>query len=306
MKNFRYILSYSEVSKAKVICNIIQFLYYKLKNKHMVMKKIYKNKMILDLRTPGISKTLFLYGKRELLETQVIINEIRDGMNVLDIGANIGYYAILEASLLESGKVYAFEPDPRNIEVLKKNIKLNKFSNRIKLYPYAVAEKNGTRKFYLSPTTNLSGFLKRDKKSNFALIKCIRLDSFDQINKIDFIRMDIEGYESMAIDGMMNFLKTTKRLKLQIEVHSPFYNDGKFDFQKRLKTLEKIGFHVKYLVSAELAEPAQIVKSKYKPIKTVKEGRWSHGLYQNIKMKDLLTFLNNDRKIVRSILLEKN
>jgi len=299
------IFSYTEVSKIRIFLNIIRLLFYKLINKRFVTAKIWNNKMILDLKTPGISQTLFIYNKRELLDNWIIMNEVKDNMNVLDIGANIGFYAILEASLLDNGKVYAFEPDLRNIEILKKNIKLNNFSEKIKLYQYAAAEKDCIRKFNLAEQTNLNSFTKKEEKPGSIKVKCIKLDDFAKEKSIDFIRMDTEGYECMVIAGMMDFLRTKESLKLQIEVHPSMFNIGKFSFPKELKMLEKLGFQVKYLISAGTAKPLQILNKGYKPIKSVKEAKWSHGLYENIKMEDLLFFLDNETKIVRSILLEK-
>ncbi len=305
IKNYKYIFSYSQTSKLEIFLNIIQLLFYKLINKRFVVKEIYKNKMILNLDTPGISKTLFLYGKREILDTDIIINEIKNNMNVLDIGANIGFYVLLESSLLGDGKVYAFEPDPRNIKILERNIRLNNFSDKVKLYPYAIAEKNCIKKFNLYRETNLNSFIKRKEQGTSIDVKCIKLDDFSEIDKIAFIRMDIEGYECLAIDGMIDFLTRKESLKLQIEVHPRYYDNKEFDFNRRLKLLENFGFYVKYLVSAGVAEPEQIINLGYKPIKTAREGKLTHGLYENVKIDDLMNFLKSDIKIVRSILLEK-
>ena len=59
------------------------------------------------------------------------------------------------------------------------------------------------------------------------------------------------------------------------------------------------------MVSAGVAEPEQIINLGYKPIKTAREGKLTHGLYENVKIDDLMNFLKSDIKIVRSILLEK-
>lgn len=299
------IFSYTGISRIRIFLNIIRLLFYKLINKRFVIAKIYNNKMLLDLKTLGISQVLFIYNKRELLDVEILMEELEDNMNVLDIGANIGYYAILEASLLDSGRVYAFEPDPRNIEMLKKNIKLNNFSEKIKLYPYAIAEENCIRKFNLTKRTNLSRFAEKEQGLDSIKVKCLKLNDFAKEKNIDFIRMDIEGYECMALAGMIDFLRIKQDLRLLIEVHSVFYDDERFNFKERLEMLEKFGFSVKYLVSAGLSRPKEIINLGYRPIKTVKEGRSSHGLYKDIKMKDLLTFLDNDTKIIRSIFLEK-
>ncbi len=293
------------VSKIRIFLNIIRLVFYKLINKRFVIAKIYDNKMLLDLKTLGISQALFIYNKRELLDTEILISELKDNMNVLDIGANIGYYALLEASLLNRGRVYAFEPDPRNIEILEKNIKLNNFSGKISLYPYAVAEKNCIRKFNLAKQTNLNSFTRKEKNGDFIEVKCLKLNDFAKEKKIDFIRMDIEGYECMVVAGMIDFLRTKENLKLQIEVHPSVFSIGEFSFLEELKILEKFGFQVKYLISAGIARPPQIISRGYKPIKSVREGKLTHGLYKDIKMEDLLLFLAYKMKIVRSIFLEK-
>ncbi|MCP6726799.1 MAG: FkbM family methyltransferase [Patescibacteria group bacterium] len=260
--------------------------------------------MILDLQTKGVSGILFVCGTREILDTWVMQQEIEDNMHVLDIGGNIGYYVLLEASLLgEQGKVYVFEPDPRNIEILNKNIELNNISLKVGVYPYAAAKENGVQTFHLGKSSNLSTFVERKGILDSIEVKCKKLDDFEHIQKVGYIRMDIEGYESMVIDGMDEFLKTEKPMKLQIEVHPSVYKKEGFNFQERLRKLGEMGFYVKYLISAGVAEPEQITKKGYNPIRTVQEGRWDHGLYKDIKMGDLIEFLNNEAKIVRSILL---
>jgi len=305
IKNKRHIFSYSGVNKAKILFNIIRLLFYKLINKKFVIVKIYGNKMLLDLRTPGTSQALFVYNKREFLDTEILMKELKHDMNVLDIGANIGYYVLLEASLLDNGKVYAFEPDPRNIEILEKNIKINNFSEKVKLYPYAVAEKDCVRKFSLSEQTNLNSFTRKYGNIGHIEVKCMKLNDFAKEKKINFLRMDIEGYECMAIAGMLDFLREKQDLKLQIELHPSVFNIGEFSFLEELSMLEKFGFRTKYLISAGKARQPKIIQKGYKPIKTVIEGRLSRGLYENIKMEDLLFFLNDETKIVRSILLCK-
>jgi len=303
-KKCKYCFSYDGTSKIRIFLNIIRFLFYKLINKRFVTAKIHGNKMLLDLNV-GMSKSLFICNTRELLDTDIVMNQIKGNMNVLDVGANIGYYTILEASLLNNGKVYAFEPDPRNIEMLKKNIKINNFSQKIKLYPYAAAEKNSIREFNLSEQTNLSSFTRKQENVGSVKVNCVKLNDFAKEKNIDFVRMDIEGYECMVIAGMLDFLRMKQNLKLLIEAHPSAFNIGSFSFIEELDSLKKFGFKVRYLISAGEARPYKIIQRGYKPIKVVKEGERTRGLYENVKMDDLISFLKNNTKIVRSILLEK-
>jgi FkbM family methyltransferase len=283
--------------------------FYLLIGKRFVTRDFFGQKIVLDFKTHGLSKYVFIYGIREILDTELVSQEVRGNMNVLDAGANIGYYALLEASLLDQGKVYAFEPDPRNVEVLEKNIEVNNLSDKIKLYPYAVGDKDSVQKFQLYKESNINSFVKNIKKvsseDKSINVKCLKLDNFSEIDKIDFIRMDIEAYECFLIDGAIEFLKRKENIKLLIELHPEVYNNQELDFTKRLEKLKELGFQAKYLISAGIPRPKEIIAKGYQPIKTARELKWERGLYKDVKMDDLIEFVKNDKKIVRTILLEK-
>ena len=105
--------------------------YYRCSSKE-VIKKIQGSKMLLDLRDKGIHKDLFLYGCREPECTKIVQKELCEGMKVVDIGANIGYYALMEAQIVgDSGKIYAIEPEPRNFRMLERNIEMNSYTKRV-------------------------------------------------------------------------------------------------------------------------------------------------------------------------------
>ena len=73
----------------------------------------------------GISSELLMFKTHEPLTTKLISKKLTSGMICLDIGSNIGYYALLEHKLVgKEGKVIAIEPSPLNFQYLQKNIKL--------------------------------------------------------------------------------------------------------------------------------------------------------------------------------------
>ncbi len=85
------------------------------------------SKMFLD---PGDSLNLSINGVYGELDTQIIREQIKEGDIVIDVGANIGYYTLIFAQLVgKTGKVFAFEPEPKNFEILKKNIEINNYGN---------------------------------------------------------------------------------------------------------------------------------------------------------------------------------
>ena len=88
--------------------------------------------------------------KYEPYETKLILKQTKKGDVVVDVGANIGYYTILLADKVgKNGKVYAFEPDKLNFEILVKNIKANNLKNVIAVNA-AVGRKNETKVLYKS------------------------------------------------------------------------------------------------------------------------------------------------------------
>src|ERR1700674_193031 len=76
------------------------------------------------------SLQLYATGIYEPIETEIVKREVRSGEVVLDIGAHIGYYTLLFARLVgESGRVFAFEPDPANFAILSSNVAVNAYEN---------------------------------------------------------------------------------------------------------------------------------------------------------------------------------
>jgi len=88
--------------------------------------------MYIDSRDTTVGTSLLKWGFFEKYETKLFKKSIKRGMVVLDIGANIGYYTLLAARLVgDEGKVFAFEPDPYNYSLLRKNIEANRYNNVI-------------------------------------------------------------------------------------------------------------------------------------------------------------------------------
>ncbi len=210
-----------------------------------IIKNIQGSKMYLDLKDYGIARELAVYGVHEKNSTEELKKILKPGMKVLEIGANIGYYALLEAKIVgEKGWVYAFEPSPYNFNLLKENIKLNGYKN-IEIYQKAVGGKGGKMKFFLSPYSNLSGFIKRNGKEKAIEVEVIKLDEFLKEKKIDFLRMDIEGYEIEVLKGAKKTLSSVNKPKyIFIEIHSELLHKKNSSGEEIVRYLEKLGYSV--------------------------------------------------------------
>ena len=197
--------------------------------------EIQGSKMLLNVHDESYAmrKTFEAYAFRNIHEketTELFKQTVKEGNTVIDLGANIGYFTLLAAKLVgERGKVFAFEPEPKNYSYLVKNIELNNYHNVVALKK-AVSDKNGKTKLYICDydsghhTINQAGGLEaysrgREIKIEEIDIETIRLDDFlkGKEELIDVIKMDVEGAEVLALTGMDNMIRVNKNLKMFIE-----------------------------------------------------------------------------------------
>ena len=213
----------------------------------LIERTIYGNRMYLSSHDTGISKELAVFGTHEPIATRLLNQQIKPGMHVVDIGANIGYYALQEARLVgETGEVIAIEPVPDNVSLLTKNIEANGYQN-LRIYSVAIGAENGTTKLYLSHESNLAALTSQKDVHDTCIDVPLRtLDSFlEYEGQVDLIRMDIEGYETEAIKGMIDILAKHKPI-LFIEIHQ-FIVGGEPIIQF-LRTLKELGYETRYVI----------------------------------------------------------
>ncbi len=133
---------------------------------------------------------------------------------VIDAGANCGHLSILFSKLVgKKGKVYAFEPDRFNIERIEKNTQLNMdLDDNIKIEDLLLWDKNELIDFYEAGTVGSSAVWMPDKE-HCTKKRAVRIDDWvteNAIQKLDFVKMDIEGAEIEALDGCVETIKTLK------------------------------------------------------------------------------------------------
>ncbi len=172
------------------------------------------NWVFLNLQKPY--KILYFTYKKitDRSEINWINNYLKEGMTAVDIGANIGSYAlILSKKVGNSGRVIAFEPDENNFKFLKKNVKNNK---NIFIYKLAVGNKNSSIKLYISKNWNVDHHTYKDSEDRIEkTIKSITLDNFlKKDKKIDFIKIDIQGFDYFAIKGAKEIIKRQKHIAI--------------------------------------------------------------------------------------------
>jgi len=192
-----------------------------------------KFKIILDKNDLDISEQIRNFGwyEDEKFVTKVFSKNISKNMHILDLGGNIGFYTLYARSIIGSaGKIITFEPFPNNVSLIKRSIIENSFTNVV-IVEAAVSDHIGKSALYLSPNYNsehsLIDFYDNPNESSKKIeVDIITVDSFFEKNneeqKIDFIKMDIEGSEFHALKGMTKTLECNNKLSILSE----FYPNG--------------------------------------------------------------------------------
>lgn len=171
---------------------------------------------------------------------------LQQGMNVIDIGANIGYYTVIAGYRVgQTGKVFSYEPNPENFHFLEDNIKKNNLKNTIPLMT-ALSDTIGERKLYLGNNKcTTHAFADNSGTGKSELVNTDTLDhSLVQYGSpiIDIIKMDIEGAEILALDGMKETIKRSPNLIMFTELYPKAMKRLNRNPIEYLEKLEVLGF----------------------------------------------------------------
>jgi FkbM family methyltransferase len=138
-------------------------------------------------------------GSYECEKQQAIAREVWPGAVFYDVGANVGFYSLLSSLLVGRGKVFAFEPAPRNLPYLRSHLELNRAGN-VEVLPLAISDTIGEAQFQIEP----SGLMGHLARGGNATVSTATLDSLVESGRIappNFVKMDIEGAELLALRG---------------------------------------------------------------------------------------------------------
>ncbi len=165
--------------------------------------------------------TLNVYEK---LETDYLRSVIKPGMNIVDVGANIGYYTAQFAQATgEQGRVIAIEPAPINQQFLKRTIELNGFEN-VAVHPVALSAEEGEVDLHLSSDNfgdhRIYNSGKADRGRKTVRVRTTTLEQIlqeENIDRVDLIKIDIQGAEVLALPGMTSTLAANENVIMLTE-----------------------------------------------------------------------------------------
>lgn len=270
-------------------------------------KKIYDYRMLLDLEDRGISRTLLLFGERELEHKRMLELVLKPGMNVLDIGANIGYYALMELGLIGStGKLVAVEPSPSNVELLRRNLALNGYTG-VEVHQAAISDEPGIKAFFLSEMSNLNTF--HDNGTGLLHLSGktvdVRTATVPEImsgRALDLIRMDVEGHEVEVINGLLPAIERGEMCPMIIfETHLSRYGND-HDIEAPLHRLFALGYKVKLVGSSSERGTQQIEARGYRKGQSIRSDGVVRAIFEDIREQDAIDMICREGGI-RTVLL---
>lgn len=201
-----------------------------------------------------------LVGRYEQ-ETVLLCREIvQQGMLVVDIGAHIGYYTRLLSQLVgDTGKVWAFEPTPKNHDILLRNTQKLKNCEVVKK---AVSDFCGFGQLHLTKTAGEHSLIKHGEVVESIPVETITLDEFVSqkgFPQVHLVKIDVEGSEMKVIHGMTEVIRRNPNLMLIVEYCPDNIRAAGFAPREFIHELENLGFRVNAIQNGGVLAPIATV-----------------------------------------------
>ncbi|MBF0159555.1 MAG: FkbM family methyltransferase, partial [Magnetococcales bacterium] len=216
---------------------------------------------------------------------------------VFDIGANLGYYAIMEHRIIgPTGKMVVIEPSPRNRAILKLNLEMNGY-HHVPMLPCAVSDQCSQRSFYLAAETNLNTFHPTGSATTHLTGQVIEVETTtvpivaQQYGAPDLIRMDVEGHEVEVLRGLLPAVQDgSMKPMILFETHLSRYTPD-HDLAPVLRELFRCGYRVTMAASSGESGTAKVESLGYRgsaPFETDFMYRVLFGEFRNDDAEELI------------------
>lgn len=208
----------------------------------------------MTLYVDGTFFSSFDQREYEPYNTELILQHLKPGHVVLDIGANAGYYSLLAGRAVgPTGRVYAFEPAAKAYTLLERNIEKNGLGQIVKPLRKAVSDKTGVVILHTyAEASGASSVHSHANVTHFSVEETLEVDSVsidDLLNgqEVNFIKMDIEGHEVAALRGMRNTILRSPDLIIMSELNPSLLHSAGSSAREYVQMLESLGFYVRII-----------------------------------------------------------
>lgn len=241
--------------------------YTKLDENRILTKTKYGQTICVDTRDVSIAPHLIKEGLWEDWIVNAFRNIVKQGMVVVEVGSCFGVYTLQAAGLVGiSGRVYAFDGSPENVECVKIGLKENNLNN-VEIHNTLVTNKTKkNNKFFtvsnIRGANTIVGFNDEVKKQHWETygtdidfeelnIKSTSLDDFfkDKDKRVDIMKIDAEGSEALIIDGAKKLLEANPDIQIIMEFNQAMLS-ATIDPKEFLENLrDEYGFRINYIDS---------------------------------------------------------
>lgn len=175
---------------------------------------------------------------------------VRPGATVVDVGAQFGYFSLIAAPRVgPRGCVFAFEPEPANFELLRRNVEMNGLSVIVQTVQKAVSDSEAPVEMSVFATSDSHSIYRhpRARVREVITVSCVTLDEFLQGRTVDLIKMDIEGHEPHALAGMWRTIERSPGLVLFTEFNPFYLRAAGIGPKEYLERLRGLGFSIQLI-----------------------------------------------------------
>jgi FkbM family methyltransferase len=184
--------------------------------------------LVFELDLNDMIQRQIYFGLYDKADVSFLNRLVKPGDIVFDVGGNIGFYTLnLARKVGTAGKVHVFEPIPENIMAIERNVELNSLQSSVIINPIAVSSVERELQLYISSRSDNSGWasiVASKFRPDCLNVKAISLDAYvaqNDIEHVALIKMDIEGAELQALQGMSQLLGCEDAPMIYFEIN-PF------------------------------------------------------------------------------------
>lgn len=201
-------------------------------------------RLTLDL-ADFIQRSIYL-GTFEPIESRWVRAYLKPGMTVVDVGANVGYYTFLAASLVgPTGRVYAFEPSPYAFERLAEAVRLNGIPHITAIQSGLGEVRGKVRLFLPEQAGNHTPSMLASGMGRPIDVSVQTLDEYvvnEELNGIDLLKIDVEGFEPQVIRGAQQLLREHKVRAILCEFNTYWLGRNHCSPRELYQTIVDFGF----------------------------------------------------------------
>jgi FkbM family methyltransferase len=208
-----------------------------------VLTRLYNGlKMLVSMKDRSLAPHLVLDGYWESWVTNTMLRHVKPGMRVLDVGAHFGYYTLLLAQAVgPQGFVWAFEPWPESALILKYNVDINGFLDRVAVQAVALGESASVGRLAVAAGDELGTWLGDaslvSEGPEQVPVTVVPLDEL-ALGRIHWAKIDVEGAEYAVWRGGLRTLSGCDGIQLEWSAQRRYPGETFLD------EISQAGFHI--------------------------------------------------------------